>query len=262
MIDVSPQIAALPKHRGYSLLPARFNESFITFHYSGVIYKDRSRSAELNRIVAEAKYQLSHNYGSAANPAYPDGLLYDFVVLSDGTQVQTRARQQRLWHCGNRIGNTHSWAVHVMLGKGQDVTPAQRAGLFSLFDELRTRTNIPRNNVVSHCEWPRVDGMPVRSDTYRLLPNQSECPGSILHASVVVAYRKVSDVEVYRIRAGGGTLRSTPYRKDSNVVRSLKPGETVEITGTESGEKVLGSVVWMRTVAGGYIHSSAVVRVN
>lgn len=180
--DYSDEIAALPKHAGYSTLPVRTGERYVTLHYSGVVYPKADRAGQLQHILDEAKYQLHHNYGTATKPAYPDGLLYDAVVLDDGWRVLTRARRQQLWHCGNKVGNKLSWAVHLMLGKDQDATEAQWAGCVNIIEQLCALYVIPRMNVVGHNEWPRRDGIPQPSTTYRLLPEQSECPGKVLHA--------------------------------------------------------------------------------
>jgi hypothetical protein len=177
-IDYSDEIAALPKHQGYTTLPARVGERYITLHYSGVNYPKTTHAGELQRILDEAKYQLNKNYAQAGKPpAYPDGLLYDVVILSDGTRVKTRARPVQLWHCGNQLGNTQSWAVHLMLGPKQDATEAQWQATIGVFADL----GIPRANVVGHNEWPRTTGAPRISPIYTLLPGQSECPGRFLH---------------------------------------------------------------------------------
>lgn len=177
-LDLSAQIAALPKHRGYATLPPRSGERYITLHYSGVDYPKTDKAGEIRRILDEAKYQLNHNYAQAGKPpAYPDGLLYDVVILADGTRVKTRARPVQLWHCGNQLGNAQSWAVHLMLGPNQDATEAQWQATIGVFADL----GIPRANVVGHNEWPRTSGAPQISPIYRLLPGQSECPGRFLH---------------------------------------------------------------------------------
>jgi hypothetical protein len=188
ILDLSAQLDNLPKHPGYSILPPRNAETYITFHYSGVMYADRSHGAEIARIIDETQYQLNHNYGLNGATAYPDGLLYDFVVLSDGTIVRTRGKRVQLWHCGNATGNRQSWSVHVMLGPNQDLLSPQRVSTVALFDALRADGNIPRENVVGHCEWPHGDGPPDRTPTYRLLPGQSACPGAHLFPAVA-AYR-------------------------------------------------------------------------
>ena len=184
--DLSTQIAALPKHAGYSTLPPRSGEQYVTLHYSGVNYPQAAtEDAEIRRILDEASYQLHHDYGTVNASAYPDGLLYDLVVLSSGAVVRTRAQRQQLWHCGNAIGNQHSWSVHLMLGPSQDATEAQWAGMIALFEALCLDYGVLRLNVVGHCEWPRKTGLPKVSTTYTILTGQSACPGKILHARLV-----------------------------------------------------------------------------
>lgn len=176
-IDYSDEIGRLPKHDPYTTIPARSGEQYVTLHYSGVDYPPTNQAGELDRILDEASYQLHHSYSGA----YPDGLLYDVVILSDGTRVRTRAKPQQLWHCGNALGNTKSWSVHLMLGPKTDATAAQWAGCLKVIEQLCAEQHIPRLNVVGHNEWPRHDGKPQPSATYKLLPEQSECPGKLLH---------------------------------------------------------------------------------
>lgn len=195
IIDYTAELEALPKHDGWQTLPARKDEQYITFHYSGVVNKPAIDAIELTRIKAETQFHLNKNWGSTAKPAYGDGLMYDYVILTSGTVVQTRARRQQLWHCGNSLGNSSSWSVHVMLGRNQDLTEAQRTATFELFDMLRSKTDIPRKNVFGHCEWPRIKGAPIPSTSYTLLPSQSECPGPVL-IQHIYSYRKMSDTKI------------------------------------------------------------------
>jgi hypothetical protein len=170
----------------------RGTEKYITIHYSGVDYNDVTQEQEKARIIAEAKYQLNKNWGTAKEPLYGDGLMYDYVVLKSGEVVRTRRERLCLWHCGNVVGNALSWSVHVMLGPKQDMTELQKKGLYDLVDDLRSNSGIPRNNVVGHCEWPRIRGEPILSDDYVLLPGQSVCPGpKVMRA--IHAYRALSD---------------------------------------------------------------------
>lgn len=181
-IDYSDDIARLEKHRGYTVLPPRRETNYLTLHYSGVGNTDRSHTAELNRILNEARYQLHHDYSGNGSGAYPDGLLYDCVILSDGTCVRTRAHPQQLWHVGNTLGNAESFSLHLMLGPGQDATPTQWQRVLRVMDEVRDHYTFPVAHIVGHCEWPRRKGAPRPSTSYQLLPEQSECPGRVLHA--------------------------------------------------------------------------------
>jgi hypothetical protein len=196
ILDYTAEIARIPLVPGHETLPPREFESEITFHFSDVIYKDRSRAAELRRILDEAIYQIRKNWGQKGQPPiYGDGLMYDFVVLSDGTIVRTRRRRVQLWHVRNEQGNAHSWSVHVMLGRGQDVTPEQRRSIFALFDALCADSHIPRASVVAHCEWPVLRGLAVTGAAYHVQPGQSECPCPILWNSIVGPYRAGASVE-------------------------------------------------------------------
>lgn len=186
ILDMSDQIAALPRRRDAQKLPLRTGpEIAITLHYSGVIYSDRSRTAELRRIIDEATYHLNKNWGTSQKPVYGDRMMYEYVILSDGTIVRTQREAVQLWHAGNQTANERSYSVHWMLGPGQDLTPTQRASTVALLDALRAERNLPRSAVYGHNEWPRTLGAPLPSNTYRVLPQQSECPGLTLHRFIV-----------------------------------------------------------------------------
>jgi hypothetical protein len=259
ILDYTPTLAKVPLRRGYTILPDRAPESFITFHYSAVQYPDRSHNAELQTLYKECVYQMDKNWGSVSDPAFIDGLAYDYTVLSDGTIVQTRKKRQQLWHCGNQIGNARSWSVHVMLGGSQDLTTAQRSGLFLLFDDLRSRSNIPRANVVGHCEWPRVNGLPVRSTFYSPQPGQSLCPGSIL-IKHVYDYRNAQSEpsKMWYVKTIVDTnIRTEPRRSPYNVVRVIPNGVVIGIDKSLSGESISGNDVWYHYATGeGFAHSS------
>lgn len=213
-IDYSDDIARLEKHPGYTTLPPRLEIAYFTLHYSGVVSTDRSHDAELARILSEARYQLHHDYSGNGSSAYPDGLLYDCVILSDGTCVRTRARSQQLWHCGNVEGNAKSFAGHVMLGPGQDATPVQWQRVLRVIDEVRDAHTFPVRHIVGHCEWPRRNGEPRPSAVYTVLPEQSECPGRILHARLAQA------------RAAASITPIAAYTADSPILSP--PGATKE----------------------------------
>jgi hypothetical protein len=187
ILDLSAQIAALPRRRGAEHLPLRTeDEDSITLHYSGVVYADRSHAAELARVIDEAAYQLGKNWAKAgAPPIYGDRYMYDFGIFTDGQIVRYNHDRVQLWHAGNEAANERSWSVHWMLGKGQTLSTAQRASTIALLDALRADGDIPRADVFGHNEWPRVRGVPQRMTSYRLLPGQSECPGPQLHQFIV-----------------------------------------------------------------------------
>jgi hypothetical protein len=186
ILDLSAQIAALPRMRGCEHLPLRTEEDSITLHYSGVYYSDRSRAAELARVFSEAGYQLGKNWGQAGKPPiYGDRYMYDLGIFSDGQIVRYNRDRVQLWHAGNEAANARSWSIHWMLGKNQALTAPQRASTIALLDALRADGDIPRTDVFGHNEWPRSRGVPQRMTTYRLLAGQSECPGSLLHRFIV-----------------------------------------------------------------------------
>jgi hypothetical protein len=244
-LDYSGKIAALPKHTGYSTLPPRAGEQFVTLHYSGVNYPQTTRAGELQRILDEASYQLNHDYGQPGAPAYPDGLLYDVVILSDGTRVRTRAAPVQLWHCGNATGNRLSYAIHLMLGPKQDATAAQWAAATNVIEQWRLMSSIPRADVLGHNEWPRHDGAPRPNATYTLLPEQSECPGRLLHARLVA----------YRAQTTPLPRPEVPYRVLHTQAVFESPAPDGKVAGNGQLEIHAGTTVMLDEVAhGGWGH--------
>lgn len=196
-LDVSAAIAALPRMPGRTRIPPRPSQSWITLHYSGVAYRDRSPAVERQRIIDEAAYQLRKNWQTDPKlpPIYADCFMYDLVVLSDGAIARCRSADdpRQLWHCGNRLGNAVSWSIHVMLGGQQDLTQPQRIALFRVFDALRADDAIPRARVVGHCEWPRSSAAPaLAGTTYRRQARQGPCPGPVIWRHLA-DYRQWSD---------------------------------------------------------------------
>ncbi len=200
-----------------------------------MVYHDRSRKAELQRILDEAGYQIRTNWAKPGQkPMYGDGLMYDFVILSDGTIVRTRRRRQQLWHVNNTVGNGGSWSNHWMLGPRQDLTPAQRLSSFALADAQRADGNIPRDHVVAHCEWPLSTGEARISPTYKVQRGQSACPGSLLHAHVA-AYRALPDIRLM-IATQGMPVYEVPRVEPTRIALEgtayLSAGEAYEIDQT------------------------------
>ena len=263
-IDYSDEIAALPKHAGYTNLPLRSAERWVTLHYSGVNYPPANHEGELARILSEARYQMGHNYGSVREPAYVDGLLYDVVILSDGTRVKTRRARQQLWHCGNKEGNARSWAVHLMLGPLQDATPIQWSSTLNIFEQLSQLYGIPKSRIVGHNEWPRSDGLPQPSPIYKTLPRQSECPGRILHQRLA-QWREAPMARLWVVTAERGAnvrekpTATSPKKPPALPLHALFHGNPVE------GDTVEGNNLWVRRLpseGGGYVWSGATSEVK
>jgi hypothetical protein len=237
ILDLTAAIDKIPRVPGHQTIAQRTDEDWITFHYSAVIYRDRSRTAELARILDEAGFQIGKNWAKKGQPPiYGDGLMYDFVILSDGTIVRTRRRRQKLWHVNNSTGNGSSWSNHWMLGPGQDLTPAQRASSFALADAQRADSGILRDHVVAHCEWPLTKGDARPSPTYKVQRGQSVCPGPLLHAHVA-AYRALSDIRTMTT-IEAMPVYEVPYVEPARIALKgtafLPAGEPVEIDQTYS----------------------------
>lgn len=243
MIDYRAQLAALPRTPGAVAQDAPLEPQSITLHYSGVVTPDRTPAAERARLLNEARYHLSKNWRSGSGaPVYASRYQYHAVVLSDGATVWCNDLIQ-LWHAGNITANRTSISVHVMLGGVQDLTPVQRASLFTLFDTLRAAHGIPQHAVYGHCEWPRGDGPARPLPSYQPQPLQSRCPGPVLFRHVV-AYRAVAALtRRYRARTLAW-VRPTPS-DEARHVRVLRPGVLV------SGTPVVGKTITRGSVTSG-----------
>lgn len=235
--------------KGHQVLAPRPNETYITFHYSGVVYNFTSIEQEKRTILNEATFHINKNWSNNSKPAYGDGLMYDFVVLSNGEIVQTRRNRQQLWHCANFYGNECSWSTHVMLGLNQSMTIKQRDSLYDLFNLLREKSNIPRENVIGHCEWPVAKNKLVRyipalnNQQYTVEKNQSICPGPVLIRNII-EYRDTDSPVIWDLQVVGMADYAPIYtNRDFNSdfaqldgkPATLAPGTIVQIKGTQDG---------------------------
>lgn len=103
-----------------------------------------------------------------------DSLMYHFIVLSDGSIWQTRDIDFIAWHAAHPEANEYYVAIAMVLGEGQDATPAQWASVAALLAALRADYGFGRSNVTGHQEW-----------------SKTACPG-LLQARVR-AYRQAVD---------------------------------------------------------------------
>lgn len=260
ILDLTPQIAQIPLVPAHQVLDPRDAEAWITFHYSAVVYLDRSRAAELARVLDEARYQIQKNWAKPGQPpVYGDGLMYDFVILTDGTIVRTRRRRQQLWHVNNLTGNSGSWSNHWMLGPGQDLSPAQRRSSFALADAQRLDSGIPRHHVVAHCEWPLTRGAARPAPMYRRQFGQSACPGALLHQHVA-AYRAEQDTPAaplrFQVTVDDANVRQGPATTFP-IAGVMHRGDSLIADKLLDGQPIGGDPRWAHRMDGlGFVHMS------
>jgi hypothetical protein len=129
----------------------------VTVHWNGPPVDYEANPVQV--AIADAQFHISKNWGSAADPAYGDGIMYHRLYAPDGQVFQTRDDDAVLWHCGS-AGNATSWAWQVMTGTGQTATTAQleslKRGLLAVGLERR-----------GHRDW-----------------SPTQCPGDQLYALV------------------------------------------------------------------------------
>lgn len=247
ILDYSEQVNAIQGHRDAVVIEDRTNEEWITFHFSDVVHQPADRETELKRLLGEVRYHKTVNWGSAKRPIYGNHYMYDYVVLSDGLVVKTFDKPRKLWHCGNITGNNKSWSVHVMLGKNQTMTKAQKKSLFELFDMLCRESNIPKNRVVGHCEWPDGTDAPAAvSNTFRVQPGQSSCPERVLF-DALVEYRNSKAQEPWKMRVKKNIdFAAVRVGRGINHAMATIDGKEVKLDP--------GSVIIVRDIVDGWAH--------
>lgn len=125
VLDVRSELPTAPWEIG------RFGPKLTrTYHWNGPAIPDDV--AAMDVILGDAHYHLDKNWGTAANPAYGDGIMYHKLIGPDGTLYITRDADAVLYACGDSWGNESSEHVQVMIGTGEVPTPAQWATMTSL----------------------------------------------------------------------------------------------------------------------------------
>lgn len=148
--------------------PRRARTRYITIHYNGPAVPGAGKpNAERAQLQFDAAYHMRPNVLNA------DGIQYHIAILSDGQRVKLRDLDDRLWHCGNALGNAESIAIHIPIGDAQPIAPAQAQSLRETLDALRAEYTIFATNIRRHNEW-----------------KATACPGKPLTAFVDV-YRSV-----------------------------------------------------------------------
>jgi N-acetylmuramoyl-L-alanine amidase-like protein len=246
-------------------LPSLDGVEWITLHYSGVDYPDRSHAGELRTLSNEAQYHIDKNWAAPGQPpAHGDGLMYSVVVFGDGTVVWARDFIQR-WHAGNIISQRKSLAVHLMLGPKQTPTDIQWQRTCEVFAALQADYHLPRSHVVGHCEWPRHDGLARPRPDYVLLPGQSECPGRIIHG-LLAEWRSQMPDELW---SRWGTRFPLPAEQRSWGIPQFWRDHIIYLGEARSGELwspdglraiqwfQLGAVVYEKGPARAYLYRAA-----
>jgi len=140
----------------------------VTFHWNG----PQVKLSDIDQLFVDARYHRQKNWGTAQQPAWANGIQYEWAVGSDGTQYKLRNDGAVLWHCGHGDGNRESISVTFLIGQGQRITAAARASAKNLVDKLRAKWGFGANRVYGHLDW-----------------SSSECPGTA-YGDFVVPYRQ------------------------------------------------------------------------
>lgn len=251
----------------------------VTLHYFGVRVPDARIATQDAMIALLCDTAAYHMRPGGFSPAGGGGLMYHYVIGSDGTVYHTRDVADILWHCGNQTGNMHSIAVNLPRGPGQSPTPSQWGAFIALVREL----GFERRDVYGHREWPRHDGPP---QPHVWHAGQSTCPGSVLmdllhkyrtEAAVTDWHREGEHVESYDpprtlrvldyispnpvwnvavVREGPG--RQYPVAWDGNA--RYQPGASVDVRALVLGEHAKDVWAWLAD-GSGFMHTSLLVGV-
>lgn len=146
--------------------PHRKRTRYITVHYNGPPVRGAG-----NPAAERAQLQFDAGYHMRPDVLKADGIQYHIGILSNGEILLLRDLRDRLWHCGNALGNAESVAIHIPIGTGQYPTQSQTQALTSTLETLRAEYGVHVTNLRGHIEW-----------------KQTACPGAPLSA-YIAAYR-------------------------------------------------------------------------
>ncbi|SRR5258706_3530015 len=129
----------------------RSRTRYLTLHYNGpAVGAFGNPQGEIKQLQFDATWHI----GSYLNA---DGIQYHGATLSDGTNLQLRDWQAKLWHCGNYVGNNESIAWTVVFGGMQRATEAQLDSLFNVvLPAFQREYGIFVVNVKGHREWKKT----------------------------------------------------------------------------------------------------------
>lgn len=212
----------------------RTETRYITLHYNGpaVPVLRQSGAGLMVQLRADCAWQMRPGWGTTVNGA--DGLQYHFVVDASGVVHQTRDLNASLWHCGHRVGNPQSLALHLPLGVGQDATEIQWSAALGLVGALRSVYGISYTNVLGHQEW-----------------KSTACPGPFLMARLL------------RWRASAPALPVAPLPTGARLFRVVSPDKLNVRFGPGMSFGVAGTLgrgreVWIDTITNGWAHMALV----
>jgi hypothetical protein len=172
---------------------------WVTLHYNGpVVAAAGDPAGEIKQLQIDAQFHIDKVWGgSQASPIHGQRIMYDLAVLSDGSAYALGDPDDLLFHCGNQIGNSRSYALHFPIGGAQDVTERQWQSAVHIYEQLAAHHGWDgMSRLVGHREWPRRTGQPsLSTDNSRLLPEQSVCPGKNI-MSRLIAYRAGTAVHI------------------------------------------------------------------
>jgi hypothetical protein len=224
--------------------------SSVTLHYNGPAV------AGLGDLRCELRQITDVDLPNHQERLRADGLMYHFVVFSDGSIWQTRDLDLQAWHCGVPDGNEHSIAVHLPIGGTQDATTAMWSATTRLFDALIKRYTLPGRHVVKgHQEW-----------------KATACPGPLL-MSRLEAWRTAElgvpfSSGIFRVRddIGVANVREGPSRTFPVALHGqaiMWPGDFLSADAVVEGERIGDEARWAYRSDGlGFVHLSLLTSVG
>lgn len=130
---------------------------YFTVHYNGPPVKAFGNpQGEIAQLQFDAVWHMRPGGVGAVNGA--DGIQYHGATLSDGTNLQLRNWNAKLWHCGNFTGNEESVAWQIPIGGAQRATEIQLHNLFNIvIPSFQHEYGILVVNIKGHMEWKATD---------------------------------------------------------------------------------------------------------
>lgn len=202
--------------------PARF----VMVHWNGPSVLTNGYAGDIRQLQIDADWHVNHNGW--------DGLSYHYAIGRTGQEYQCRYYHTSLWHSGIKLFNDWAWAVHVITGEGDPISPEQ-------FEGLRRRLNalgINRRYWLGHREGPKL----------------TKCPGPLLERWLWNERMKVRQPAKTKVRFQANVRDMADV--DSHLLGQLEPGR--EINGWwRLGKPWKGDSLWFELNGDRYIHASA-----
>lgn len=245
MRNVVAELAHYRTHvlrRGNWTIGGREGPPAVTLHWNGPAVAENRRRGEgaLAQLKADLEWQTRDDWPGAKGGA--DGLQYHRAIDADGVIWVCRDERAKLWHCGHAEGNRESLSLHLLVGRGQEVTAAQWSSTVWQLEAWRGQYGIPLARVLGHQEWASSE-CPGPEVMQRLRLYRAGAPPAAPRPTLPAGLRRFTVVLPPEARA---TVRQGPSRAFA-IAGNLKPGARILVDALlpdELGELIGGARQW------------------